>query len=175
MKDGKQIKMTFICDQDWDSMSPTAKGRYCDVCKREVLDYTDKSVKNIKREDDLCGRFNIDQVDPCIIRPIQVPRQLKSFGFISAFLLSIFSKASFAQVSQGNKTEQVASATPVAKDSTAISCETDEEEELDTAPDTTRAPFLITNKRRYYWSNRFPFIVSKRNRLMGRFRASSFR
>jgi hypothetical protein len=35
-----QIKNTFSCSENWDKMSPTEKGKFCEVCTKEVIDFT---------------------------------------------------------------------------------------------------------------------------------------
>jgi hypothetical protein len=35
-----QIKNTFACSENWDKMSPTEKGKFCEVCTKEVIDFT---------------------------------------------------------------------------------------------------------------------------------------
>jgi hypothetical protein len=172
MGERKKIAMKFMCDQDWDEMQGTANGRYCDVCRKEVIDYTTKSIKDIPSDQDLCGRFLIEQIDTSIIKPIQTPKQIKTIGFISTLLISVFSKTSYAQTTtSATKTEQVESnpnssdtliQTPVR--TKIINGEIVEKEK------TQASPFLTTYKRYYYWTKKFPFIVrKKRRRPMGKF------
>ena len=35
-----QIKNTFACTENWDKMSQTEKGKFCEVCTKEVIDFT---------------------------------------------------------------------------------------------------------------------------------------
>lgn len=35
-----QLKSTFQCSENWNLMTPTEKGRHCEVCQKEVLDIT---------------------------------------------------------------------------------------------------------------------------------------
>ncbi len=175
MGEGKNIRMKFICNQDWDEMHPTANGRYCDVCRQEVLDFTTKSVNEIEKgKQDLCGRFLIEQVDASIIKPIQAPKQMKSFGLISALLFSVFTKSTFGQTTAvTTKTEQVENKGSLSNaDTSTTVCDTIEEDETPRKTAVNNSPFLRTNKRNYYWSRKFPFITIKKRRLMGKFRAS---
>lgn len=42
-----QIKNTFSCHEDWGKMSPTEKGRFCNACQKEVIDFTILSKSEI--------------------------------------------------------------------------------------------------------------------------------
>ena len=42
-----QIKNTFACSENWDKMNPTEKGRFCEVCTKEVIDFTTLSKNEI--------------------------------------------------------------------------------------------------------------------------------
>jgi hypothetical protein len=42
-----QIKNTFACAENWDKMSPTEKGKFCEVCTKEVIDFTMLSKNEI--------------------------------------------------------------------------------------------------------------------------------
>jgi hypothetical protein len=42
-----QIKNTFACAENWDKMSPTEKGKFCEVCTKEVIDFTTLSKNEI--------------------------------------------------------------------------------------------------------------------------------
>lgn len=42
-----QIKNTFACAENWDKMTPTEKGKFCEVCTKEVIDFTVLSKNEI--------------------------------------------------------------------------------------------------------------------------------
>lgn len=42
-----QIKNTFACTENWDKMNPTEKGKFCEVCTKEVIDFTTLSKNEI--------------------------------------------------------------------------------------------------------------------------------
>ena len=42
-----QIKNTFACAENWDKMSTTEKGKFCEVCTKEVIDFTTLSKNEI--------------------------------------------------------------------------------------------------------------------------------
>jgi len=63
----KAISLSFKCDQDWDAMTISAGGRFCDTCQKKVYDFTDENTAyfiKIMHENDqrVCGRFNSDHV-----------------------------------------------------------------------------------------------------------------
>ena len=62
-----QIAIPKPCHQDWQSMTPLEKGRFCDSCKKEVYDFTKASDREILNTFDqnkkVCGRFNVSQLE----------------------------------------------------------------------------------------------------------------
>jgi hypothetical protein len=40
------LRIVRPCDEDWDAMRPTGRGRFCTRCHREVLDLTDRSARD---------------------------------------------------------------------------------------------------------------------------------
>lgn len=51
------------CSENWEMMSPQEKGRFCSVCSKCVIDFTQKQpdeIKNIfveRKDESICGRF----------------------------------------------------------------------------------------------------------------------
>lgn len=51
------------CFEDWESMSPEEKGRFCSVCSKTVIDFTQKQPHEIqqimeeKKGERVCGKF----------------------------------------------------------------------------------------------------------------------
>lgn len=62
------ISIPEPCHEDWSKMTPTEKGRHCASCNKTVTDFTKMSkvgiVNHINKtvEEELCGRFNSDQL-----------------------------------------------------------------------------------------------------------------
>lgn len=54
------------CHEDWQQMSPTQKGKFCESCQKEVIDFTKLSASEIaqktKNATQLCGRFTSTQL-----------------------------------------------------------------------------------------------------------------
>lgn len=57
------------CSENWNEMSPEEKGRFCSVCSKCVIDFTEKNSQEIqeiieeKSDDNICGRFYNHQLN----------------------------------------------------------------------------------------------------------------
>lgn len=58
-----QVIINNPCSQNWDHMIPDAKGRFCNVCRLSVIDFTEKTPEEIRAYlscrsgERVCGRF----------------------------------------------------------------------------------------------------------------------
>lgn len=85
MSVGKQIHIQIPkpCKQDFDAMPRTAIGRQCNLCEREVIDFTsmdeDELIDYLKNNpyNLSCGIFRNDQLN----RPIQIEKPTPFFRF----------------------------------------------------------------------------------------------
>lgn len=103
----KSIHLTIPerCHEDWDKMTPVEKGRFCDSCQKQVVDFTKMSDRQVAEffkqpsTGSLCGRFLVDQLDRDLIIPKKrTPWVRYFFQFaIPAFLLSLKSSQAKAQ------------------------------------------------------------------------------
>ena len=65
----KSIKITIAnpCHEDWTKMTPTEKGKHCNSCEKEVIDFSEKSdeeiFKLVRSGASMCGRFKNTQLD----------------------------------------------------------------------------------------------------------------
>ncbi len=63
------ISIKEPCHEDWSKMTPNEKGAFCLVCTKDVVDFSKRSLEEIKsyfsqpREGKTCGKFNNDQLD----------------------------------------------------------------------------------------------------------------
>ena len=76
------------CHEDWSQMTPSAQGRFCSSCEKEVIDFTQLSRKQIidkvQRGEKICGRYRKDQLDiPYFIA--QEKPAFKHLGIAAAF------------------------------------------------------------------------------------------
>ncbi len=64
----KNLHIPNPCSEKWESMSPQKKGRFCSVCDKCVIDFTEKKpqeiidILNEKTNEKICGRFLNHQV-----------------------------------------------------------------------------------------------------------------
>ncbi len=154
-------------------MQMTACGRYCDVCKKNVIDFTHKSKDDYfalyEKDPQLCGRFRPEQVDLSLIAPIRFPFSKKVIIWFSGLLLTFGYKAASAQT-DSILTEQVApdpalasiNGTIIVKKAAPVVEESAGTDRSAYYPPMVK-PFWTTKKRMFYWSRRFPFIsIQKR-------------
>jgi len=172
MKNPEKIHMTFTCDQDWDAMRITSCGRYCEVCQKEVLDFTNKTKSEIQHHQstsgELCGRFKPEQVDDTLIKPIKFSLSKKFILYFTGLLLSVISpKKSVAQSKDSVKTEQTVATTKEAAEKCTSTLKEKDNTRIDS--DTSDDPFLTIRRREFYWSKRFPFIKVVKMHVMGRY------
>ncbi|WP_131707575.1 hypothetical protein [Chryseobacterium angstadtii] len=63
------MKLTISkpCHENWDTMSPDEKGKFCSVCSKVVKDFTNFSdeelLANFNSDEKVCGRFTQDQLE----------------------------------------------------------------------------------------------------------------
>lgn len=78
------------CHEDWDKMTPYAKGRFCESCTKQVVDFslmTDHEVLNyfLKNTGKVCGRFANDQLQ----RPFVEAKQPKKKTWWIAMMMPL--------------------------------------------------------------------------------------
>ena len=99
------------CHEDWDKMTPTEKGRHCQSCQKEVVDFTAMSDQQIldlfsKNKNGLCGRFRTDQLDrQMLLRTTTSSTPWAKAGMLAASLL--LAVPVLGQQQTGVKTEQL--------------------------------------------------------------------
>lgn len=89
-----KISIPKPCHEDWNTMTPTDKGKFCDSCAKNVIDFTnmsDAEIKNYlitKKEERVCGHFRKQQLDTITI---EIPRQVlfSQTQFRKIFLLAL--------------------------------------------------------------------------------------
>lgn len=85
------------CHENWDAMTPTQKGKFCNACAKQVVDFSlmsDNQVLEYFKNSTgrVCGRFAEDQLQ----RPLQPTVQAKNKSWWLAFtmpLLFLFNKS----------------------------------------------------------------------------------
>src|SRR4051794_13759597 len=83
------------CHEDWDKMTTAAKGRFCESCSKNVVDFslmTDNEVLNYFKNNSgkVCGRFANDQLQRPFIPPGEQKKKTWWVAMMMPFML--FSK-----------------------------------------------------------------------------------
>lgn len=86
------IKIGYSCDANWQKMSPTEQGKYCQTCNKEVVDFTHFSDKRLidyleNSKTSICGKVNNHQLNRTLISPATY--RLSKFSRVYKFLASI--------------------------------------------------------------------------------------
>ncbi len=107
-----KISIPKPCTQSWANMSPTEKGRYCNSCEKEVIDFrswtTDELQHWFLNQKGICGLFLQEQI---VVDEMSVKHSRWNFskGVFMAFCLTLFagsktySKPVLASVYEENK------------------------------------------------------------------------
>jgi hypothetical protein len=95
----RQIQLTIPdpCDENWEDMTPTGKGRFCASCCKQVIDFTNMSDSQLAAffrkspGNSFCGRVGSDQLNRDIEIPAKrIPWVKYFFQFaLPAFLISM--------------------------------------------------------------------------------------
>lgn len=69
IKSNMKITINEPCHENWDNMTPNAKGAFCLNCQKNVIDFSTKSIHQIKDffaknvgSESVCGRFDEKQL-----------------------------------------------------------------------------------------------------------------
>lgn len=81
-----QLLLTNPCTENWGDMTPSAKGRYCEVCTKNIVDLTQKSDKELieffkKKNENVCGRLLASQLN----RDLVIPKQKSNWNWLIPF------------------------------------------------------------------------------------------
>ncbi|KAA9333154.1 energy transducer TonB [Hymenobacter busanensis] len=92
------------CHEDWQQMTPSAQGRHCASCNRQVVDFTHSTAADLEQaraaapDGRLCGRFRAGQ-----LAPESRPLRLRLRWFLAALVLvmvqGLSAQQAWAQVS----------------------------------------------------------------------------
>jgi hypothetical protein len=84
-----QIHLDKPCSENWDTMKPVEKGRFCAKCTKTVVDFTGMSKADMciflkkNQGKEICGRINPHQIK----NPLPLPRP-EPLRFAHAFMLA---------------------------------------------------------------------------------------
>ncbi len=88
------LKITKPCQEDFKGFTPSAKGGFCQSCKKEVIDFSKLSETEIKQyfsmqSEETCGRFTPDQLKSYSLNKATAKDTLKNRWLRTAFGISI--------------------------------------------------------------------------------------
>ncbi|UQB67438.1 hypothetical protein [Epilithonimonas zeae] len=78
----KKISIPNPCSENWNEMSPEDQGRFCSVCSKCVIDFTEKKPQEIqqliekKSDDSICGRFYNHQLNINDSKSVKIKEKL---------------------------------------------------------------------------------------------------
>lgn len=91
------------CHENWDAMSPTEQGRFCQSCQKEVVDFTSLSLPAIKlyieqHTDEWCGNFEETQLEAfnAHYQALPTPSRMRQWA-TAAVLTAVVTLPSFGQ------------------------------------------------------------------------------
>ncbi|MCP9749695.1 carboxypeptidase-like regulatory domain-containing protein [Ferruginibacter sp. HRS2-29] len=93
-----QISIPTPCHENWDNMQPTEKGRFCNACTKQVIDFSvmsDAQVLNYfahLKNGSVCGRAYPEQLNRAMEAPV-TPVKKKWYWNYIALLLVFFGKS----------------------------------------------------------------------------------
>lgn len=89
----KKIELSFVCDEDWNKMSPVDSGRHCSSCQKTVVNFSGMSDAQIvafyaKSENEkTCGQFRFGQLEH-INKGLALPERKVKTSFFRPLLAS---------------------------------------------------------------------------------------
>lgn len=120
MNHNLQIHIPTPCHENWDAMTPEAKGRFCGSCAKVVVDFsvmTDNEVLNFlkKNTGSTCGHFTTDQLERPIIETQLQPKRTWRYWLASIASLLVMLQRSAAQTTTAITQGKVLVKKPVVK------------------------------------------------------------
>lgn len=110
MENKFKITVPKPCHEDWNAMIPSDRGRFCNACTTQVVDFTNMSSDEIRdyltKNTNVCGRFKNEQLESVII---QIPKNVLFSQvhfhkmFMLALLISMGTSLFSCQNSDGTK------------------------------------------------------------------------
>ena len=94
------INIPNPCNENWNKMSSSEKGKFCSKCKKEILDLSKKSnfelVDKLKINQNVCGRFSPNQLN-IVLNPNQKSVFHKTSFYLTLLTLLGISTPIFAK------------------------------------------------------------------------------
>jgi hypothetical protein len=109
------FKIPEPCNEDWNAMSPSAKGRFCSSCEKIVVDFTGMNRFEIGAylkkhiSNGVCGHINKSQLDQVVLKiPAEMlVEQRYSSRFFAVALLIVMGTTLFSCVSDNGTRQKI--------------------------------------------------------------------
>lgn len=107
------ITLPKPCNESWDNMTPTDRGRHCAMCRKTVVDFTlmnDGEVLDIFRQakgQPPCGHFLETQLNRDLVDTRYKPSFISSIAKKAAAMLILFQSVTVAALAQQAKKQTV--------------------------------------------------------------------
>ncbi|MBK8521204.1 MAG: carboxypeptidase-like regulatory domain-containing protein [Chitinophagaceae bacterium] len=104
-----QLTIPQPCHENWQNMTPTDQGRFCNACAKEVIDFsmmTDTEVLNYftsRTHDKVCGRALPNQLERTISKPKDPTKRLFWYWNYLVMFCMFFGKGNGAKAQGGMK------------------------------------------------------------------------
>ncbi|RTQ47152.1 energy transducer TonB [Hymenobacter gummosus] len=112
----------LACHEDWQQMTPAARGRHCQSCDRVVIDFTQAAMTELARaraaapDGRVCGRFRLSQLAPeSRPAPPQLRPRLRRFllAAVLVLVLGLSARQAWAQAQRPVAPFQPAATAPL--------------------------------------------------------------
>ena len=90
------ISIPKPCHEDWNQMTPEQKGRFCGVCNKTVVDFTNKTTTEVdkiideRKSEKICGRFNSTQIANPVTVTVPAYIRAQRYSLTRAFMIALF-------------------------------------------------------------------------------------
>jgi hypothetical protein len=96
-----QLRIKNPCNQSWDAMKVLERERFCSLCSKNVIDFTQMSDKDMysyfkNNTGNVCGKLNTRQLESHFEKPIQT-KYRKLVSIISSLVMLTISEESVAK------------------------------------------------------------------------------
>lgn len=104
-----QLAIPEPCHENWQQMTPTEQGRFCNSCAKEVIDFsmmTDTEVLNYFTkisQEKVCGRALPSQLERTMVMPLEPKKRLFWYWNYIVMFLMFFGKGNAARAQGGIK------------------------------------------------------------------------
>jgi hypothetical protein len=167
--------MRFQCHQDLEKMKDIQNGKYCDVCSKNVIDFTNSLKSDVVSENrnnpNLCGIYLAEHTDDNLRGEVVDTFKNKWLKYVAGLTFLVGSNYVSAQ-NKGYQTKQViinSEINTVCVKSKEDTLQKPEEIESCSSNDIHNKRNKKYNKKKLFFSRKFPFVVYRRRYISGRF------